>query len=224
MAILTYSKKRDGATRLSTNFRVSEFACNDGSDTILIDAELVAVLQKIRNRFGKAVAINSGYRTAGYNTKIGGSPSSQHLNGKAADIKVTDIAPLQVAQYAESIGVGGIGHAPAGQGNYVHVDTRAVVSRWEYYNGGKSTKAISCFGGAPATSPAAPLATSPATPPSINTMITIETKSFSINGQEKRIRAELIGDENYVHLRDFVAAIDGDISYDDKTRLISIAL
>ena len=57
-----YSKAKDGNKQLSTNFKVREFACKDGSDAILIDDELVKLLQKIRDHFGKPVVINSAYR------------------------------------------------------------------------------------------------------------------------------------------------------------------
>jgi len=219
LAISSYSKVRDGATQLSANFKVSEFACKDGSDAILIDDKLVVFLQKIRDHFAKPVTINSSYRTANHNAKNGGSPNSQHLYGKAADISVAGVVPLQVAQYAESIGVGGIGHAPAGQGNYVHVDTRTVISRWDYINGGKNTKTVSSFGSAPST-PGTP--DKPTSPPATNTTITIEGKSFFVNGQEIKSRAGLVDNENYVHLRDFIAALEGGIVYDEKTRRVSI--
>lgn len=32
MSVKTYSKKTDGNTKLSANFRVREFACSDGGD------------------------------------------------------------------------------------------------------------------------------------------------------------------------------------------------
>lgn len=210
MVTKTYSKNRDGQIQLSANFRVNEFACKDGTDTILIDDDMVAILQKIRNYFGKPVNINSAYRTTNHNNKNGGSPTSQHLYGRAADIRVTGIAPAQIAKYAESIGVGGIGHAPDGQGNFVHLDTRTVVCRWEYYNGGKCTRTVTGFGGTPIA------------PSKISTTIAIENKSIMVNGQEKKIRAGLIDDENYGHIRDFIAAIGGSITYDDNTRQISI--
>ena len=47
--VKTYSLKKDGSKKLSQNFTVSEFACKDGSDKVLIDTTLVDVLQKIRN-------------------------------------------------------------------------------------------------------------------------------------------------------------------------------
>ena len=77
--IKTYSRAKDGNKKLSTNFRVREFACTDGSDPIFIDTELVAVLQKIREHFGKAVTITSAYRTPGKNKAVGGETYSQHL-------------------------------------------------------------------------------------------------------------------------------------------------
>lgn len=63
MAINAYSLAKDGTKKLSTDFKVREFRCKDGSDPIFIDSELVEVLQKIRTHFGKAVNINSAFRT-----------------------------------------------------------------------------------------------------------------------------------------------------------------
>ena len=44
------------------------------------------LLQPIRDEFGR-VDINSGYRSKGVNLAIGGSKTSQHCNGEAADIR-----------------------------------------------------------------------------------------------------------------------------------------
>lgn len=85
MAIKQYSLKKDSAAQLSPAFRVREFRCRDGTDTILIDEGLVVLLQCIREHFGKPVHITSGYRTTAHNAAVGGSKSSQHLLGRAAD-------------------------------------------------------------------------------------------------------------------------------------------
>jgi len=210
MPVRTYSLHTDGNIRLSPNFLVREFSCKDGSDKILIDDELVDILQKIRDHFGKPITINSGYRTARHNANNGGASSSQHLYGKATDTSVAGVTPLAVAQFAESLGVGGIGHAPAGQGNFVHIDTRTVKSRWEYCNGGKSTRAVAGFGGTSIL------------PPASDAAISIEIKSIYVNGSEKKVRAGLIDEANYVNLRDLVIAMGGTVTYDDKNRQISI--
>ena len=135
MAVKEYSLKRDGHTALAPNLRVREFACGDGSDAVLIDGELVIVLQCIREHFGKPLHITSGYRTASHNAKVGGSKSSQHLLGRAADIQVAGVSVEAVAAYAESLmpGWGGVGRYPVKTGRakgWVHVDTRANKSRW----------------------------------------------------------------------------------------------
>ena len=132
-SIKTYSVKKDGSTYLSKNFKVSEFKCNDGSDTVLISDKLVDLLQKIRDHFGVAVTINSGYRTSTYNKKVGGVSNSQHVKGTAADIVVKGVDPLTVAQYAEYLmpNSGGIGVYQT----FTHVDVRTSRSRWDNRSG-----------------------------------------------------------------------------------------
>lgn len=93
------------------------------------------VLQCIREHFGKAVTITSGYRTPEHNAEVGGSKSSQHLLGRAADIRVAGVSVEDVAAYAESLmpGWGGVGSYPVKAGRatgWVHVDTRQNKSRW----------------------------------------------------------------------------------------------
>lgn len=69
--MVKYSKAKDGNKYLSKNFKVKEFACKDNSDTIYIDNQLVWYLQQIKDHYGKAVVINSAYRTFSYNKKVG---------------------------------------------------------------------------------------------------------------------------------------------------------
>ena len=134
MAIKQYSLKADRKKKLSPNFTVYEFRCRDGSDVVMIDESLVVLLQCIREHFGKPITITSGYRTGTHNTAVGGSRSSQHLLGKAADIQVAGVSVEDVAAYAESLlpGWGGVGRYPVKAGRtkgWVHVDTRPNKSR-----------------------------------------------------------------------------------------------
>ena len=128
VTVKAYSKEKDGNKKLSDNFRVKEFACEDGSDVIFIAPALVTILQKVRTHFGKAVTINSAYRTPTHNKKVGGAAYSQHLYGTAADIVVKGVAPKTVAAYLEKLmpSKGGIGI----YNNFVHCDVREVRSRW----------------------------------------------------------------------------------------------
>lgn len=128
VTVKAYSLAKDGNKKLSDNFRVKEFACEDGSDVIFIAPALVTILQKVRTHFGKAVTINSAYRTPTHNKKVGGAAYSQHLYGTAADIVVKGVAPKTVAAYVEKLmpKKGGIGI----YGTFTHVDVREVRSRW----------------------------------------------------------------------------------------------
>lgn len=133
--VKTYSLSKDGNARLSANFQVKEFACKDGSDLILVDTNLVAILQDIRSHFKKPVNLTSAYRNAAYNASIGGATNSYHIKGMAADITINGLSRLEIAQYAESKGANGIGLYDYENG-FVHIDSRPIKSFWKHtYNG-----------------------------------------------------------------------------------------
>lgn len=144
MAIKSY--KKTDTSKLSANFKASEFACHGKGccSTVKIDEKLVEYIQKIRDHFGKPVTINSGYRCSKHNKSVGGASGSRHTKGQAADIVVKDTAPAEVAKYAESIGILGIGlYETAKDGYFVHIDTRTSKSFWY----GQKQAHRSTFGG-----------------------------------------------------------------------------
>ena len=115
--------------KLSKNFALSEFACKDGSENITVDYQLIDLLQQLRDILGKSIRITSGYRTVTYNKECGGIPTSHHLTGKAADIKVSGMTPLELAKAADRIGFKGIGIYPT----FTHVDVGGSVSGAKIY-------------------------------------------------------------------------------------------
>lgn len=134
MAVITY--KKSDRIQLSKNFNSYEFRCGLGRpcacQTTLIDEALVEILQRIRDHWpGHALHITSGYRCPVYNRSVGGATGSYHSKGMAADITVDGVAPREVAKYAESIGVLGIGlYETSADGYFVHIDTRNYKSFW----------------------------------------------------------------------------------------------
>ena len=122
--------------KLTANFSLEEFKCKDGSDIpndILPNIiELAKNLQVLRDAIGKPITINSGYRSPKYNAKIGGVKNSQHVKGKASDLRVAGVTPKELALIIEGLieqgkmKQGGIGVYP----NFVHYDIRNIKARW----------------------------------------------------------------------------------------------
>lgn len=114
-------------------FSRSEFRCTCGGKycngfPVEPDEQLVRILDKVREKYGKAFSPNSSIRCPKRNAEVGGVSNSQHLYGIAADISVPGVAPKTVAAYLETLlpNTGGIGIYSWG----VHVDTRKTKSRW----------------------------------------------------------------------------------------------
>ncbi|MBQ8399544.1 MAG: peptidoglycan-binding protein [Clostridia bacterium] len=143
MAVETYSLKTDGDKYLTAHFRVREFRCKDGSDEILISTELVDMLEKLRSKLDCSININSGYRTKSHNKKIGGSTTSKHCKGLAADIickRDGKIVPAkEVCTAAQDLNFDGIALISA---TATHVDMRGY--RW-WADETKNNKKVSDF-------------------------------------------------------------------------------
>ena len=89
------------AKKLSANFSLEELIASktardkkmDNTPTPEVVANLEKlcqeVLQPIRNKYGRAITVTSGYRCPKLNSAIGGVKNSQHMSGCAADIKCT---------------------------------------------------------------------------------------------------------------------------------------
>ena len=129
--VKVYSLAAEGGRQVTPHFKVREFACSDGSDVVFVATSLVDILEAIRVHFGRPVTITSGYRTVSYNAGLkNSSKKSQHCNGLAADIKVEGHTPKEVYDYTCSLlgDHGGVGI----YNTFVHVDVRAVKSRFDY--------------------------------------------------------------------------------------------
>jgi zinc D-Ala-D-Ala carboxypeptidase len=61
-----------------------------------------AVLEPVRAHFGKPVRISSGYRSKALNAAVGGSNTSQHSLGEAADIEIDGVDNRRLAKWIEA--------------------------------------------------------------------------------------------------------------------------
>ncbi|SMP57148.1 YcbK family protein [Anoxynatronum buryatiense] len=117
--------------KVSENFYLREFECKDGSHQVRLHPQLLEKLQQLRNKLKRPVIITSGYRNPAHNARVGGSPTSQHLLGTAADLQVTGVSIHQLALEARQVGFTGIGIYDT----FVHVDVRATPASWDHRSG-----------------------------------------------------------------------------------------
>jgi zinc D-Ala-D-Ala carboxypeptidase len=94
--------------RLSTHFTLAELtktSCglpnNTTSPVIVSNLQAVCdnILEPVRAHYKKPVIIHSGYRSPAVNTAIGGSKTSQHCRGEAADFHVTGHSVYEVVNW-----------------------------------------------------------------------------------------------------------------------------
>ena len=98
-------------TQLTKNFSLAELTKSEtalrfdmentpGAAEIANLTELAGkVLQPIRDHFGKGVKVNSGFRHPDVNAKVGGSKTSDHCKGQAADIEIPGVANAELAEW-----------------------------------------------------------------------------------------------------------------------------
>ena len=151
--------------KIAKNFQYKEFDCHGSGccSTTIIDKKLVEYVQQIRDHFGKPVTITSPYRCEVHNSRVGGATKSYHMQGRAADIVVQGVSSREVAKYAESIGILGIGlYETSKDGYFTHIDTRTTKSFWY----GQSEQPRTTFGGTPVTpAPSTPITPTPTPQP-----------------------------------------------------------
>jgi zinc D-Ala-D-Ala carboxypeptidase len=97
--------------KITENFTLEEFCKSDlairkgisNTPDIRITESLTNlityVLQPLRNRLKLPITINSGYRSPELNDLVGGSKTSQHMRGEAADIEIMGMDNVALANY-----------------------------------------------------------------------------------------------------------------------------
>lgn len=103
--------------KLTAHFQLDEFTRSQTATRLGIDntppesvmvnlQRLAEALERIRSALGgKAIHITSGYRCPDLNARIGGSKTSAHMDGRAADFVVRGMTPLQAARKILAAGI-----------------------------------------------------------------------------------------------------------------------
>ena len=99
---------------LTENFTLSELTKsetalrhdmdNSPDQTAISNLQVLAVhvLQPVRDHYGKGVKVNSGFRHPDVNAKVGGSKTSDHCRGMAADIEIPGVPNAELAEWIRS--------------------------------------------------------------------------------------------------------------------------
>ncbi len=98
----------------------------------LMDPELLDMIDKAREIYGKPIRVTSGYRTEDHNRKVGGVDSSSHLKGLAIDVAcVRSNDRFEMLTALIEVGFNRIGVAST----FIHVDIDKGKSQnviWTY--------------------------------------------------------------------------------------------
>lgn len=114
---------------ISVHFYRHEFVCHC-CGVFQLDPKLLAALESLRTLADAPVVVLCGYRCAEHNRRVGGRPASQHLLGKAADIRIAGLglqAMYELALRVPQFAAGGIGVYDR---DFLHVDVRDTAARW----------------------------------------------------------------------------------------------
>ena len=106
-------------------FSAREIACK-GTGEIVINEDALDRLQALRDRLGKPLVLNSAYRSASHNRKVGGAKNSLHLRGMAFDVRMENHDPHELEAAARAVGFTGFGYYP--KSGFMHIDTGPVRS------------------------------------------------------------------------------------------------
>ena len=111
-----------------TKLFLSETTCKCGCKRNTMQQRIVDLFHALRTKEGFPLHVNSGFRCAEYNKKVGGKPNSQHLSGRALDLMLPkDLTPDAWAKEMESVGVTAIGKYKT----FCHMDDRIGSFRWD---------------------------------------------------------------------------------------------
>ncbi|MZQ75278.1 MAG: DUF882 domain-containing protein [Peptoclostridium sp.] len=132
--------------KITDNFNIAEFACKGGGEVLLNRETIdhICRLQRFRNWFNRPMTINSGYRTAAYNAKVGGAKNSMHVQGIATDFALPNefytFSKERQEQFLQNVkkkwfeicAADGLGGGVGFYKTFIHLDSRTGKSaHWD---------------------------------------------------------------------------------------------
>lgn len=131
--------------QLTQHFTLAELTKSSTADRLGLDntpppevlpalTSTAEMLERIRSTLGVPVTVTSGYRAWAVNKAVGGVTTSDHAQGRAADIVAPRYGtPLQIARalapLVDVLGIGQLIYERFGSTSWVHVSTRVPDKR-----------------------------------------------------------------------------------------------
>ena len=124
-------KAREAERRADSNYK-DLYVLADGNEDmgcVKKNAKLMSALRKVRAKYGKAVVVDSAYRSPAYNRRVRGAKGSYHMSCNALDIYVTSVSKDALRAFVRTLPeIGGVGIYASGA---IHIDT-GPVRNWDW--------------------------------------------------------------------------------------------
>lgn len=128
------------------HFSVDELKCKCGCGENECEPQLYEMLEEFRAAVSKEagvdtpIIVTSGYRCSKHNKKVGGAYSSQHVLGRAADVRVEGKSAAWLEKVAATVpSIKGMGRDD--HNNFIHLDVRKTMqAKWCYNASGSWTQ------------------------------------------------------------------------------------
>jgi zinc D-Ala-D-Ala carboxypeptidase len=127
MSMITDQSAFEAGHNKWPNFSYKELACQH-TGTMNLSEDFLIALQELRDAYGKAMTITSGYRSPEHPIEAKKSSPGYHSKG-AIDVAVSGEDAVQLLTVALNLGWTGIGiNVPS----FIHLDRRKSKTIWKY--------------------------------------------------------------------------------------------
>jgi len=117
------------------SFTPKEMLCRCGQCESFVDVQFMDSLQSLRDAYGRPMLVTSGHRCEAHNKAVGGSATSGHLTGRAADIQVKwgDALDLLLSAHRRGFTRLGVNQKGRYEGRFIHLGMdRPEKTIWSY--------------------------------------------------------------------------------------------
>lgn len=99
LAVLAYGQERSSGTQFKAIDKGAFRVAHANVKTSCFPRRLIGIIHDAERHFGGKVIVTSGYRSKVYNRRVRGATRSQHMNCKAADMRIPGVSKTKLHAY-----------------------------------------------------------------------------------------------------------------------------